>query len=62
MITTEHQDFSDYCPHCEENRIKEQLYQTTQEDDFEDNLEYLCANLPLCKGCRADEESDNRRA
>lgn len=61
MITVQHEDFSDYCPSCEEQKIKDVLYDISQEDDFEDNLDYAKDHAKLCRGCHADEMDDFNR-
>lgn len=61
MITIQSENFTEYCPHCGENEIKELLYAISSVIDFDDNLEYACDNATLCQGCRADEQYDNSR-
>ena len=52
---------SDHCIDCEENLIKEELYCIVHDDDIEEALECARDIGKQCSGCRADEESDNRR-
>jgi len=51
----------EHCPHCEEHLIQEIVSQISLDDDIEEATQIACDELMLCTGCKADEESDNKR-
>lgn len=52
---------SNNCPHCQEDLIKEELYNIVLDDDIEDALNQVYDKLDLCDGCEADQKSDFNR-
>lgn len=52
-------EFYEYCPHCEENKIKDICEQTYPGD--KDYFQSALDEGTLCSGCRSDEAYDNNR-